>query len=326
MPVAHSQASSEPSNLKKRALCGSNHCAGIYREHSGMEAISVKYRSRLRIRSRAYAKHLWQKFLGLTAGPLVVTEAGIWIRTRFASLRKPVPVPAVRAAVVGHVYYTDLFWEILRCRDVLPGTVPLHVTVPLDRVEDVRAASAGHANVYIHPCENRGRDIAPFISLLNAGILDDYDAVLKLHTKRSPHLRDGEIRRKLLFTMLCGERNAACRVLASFLQPDTGLVGWASSYRTNRAYWMANEERVRGLALRMKIDRAPKLGFFEGSMFWCRPSALARLRQLNFQPTDFEPENRQLDATLHHALERCFTIAAWADGFVVRDLRGKLLD
>ena len=37
---------------------------------------------------------------------------------------------------------------------------------------------------------NRGRDVLPFVHLVNAGVLDGYQAVCKIHTKRSPH-RDG---------------------------------------------------------------------------------------------------------------------------------------
>ncbi len=184
----------------------------------------------------------------------------------------------------------------------------------------------GMSGVTIHPCQNRGRDIAPFIELLNAGTFDGCDAVLKLHTKRSPHLLDGEIRRKLLFTMLAGERNQTLRTLALFETAETGLVGWSACYRNALPYWMGNEARVRAIAARMNAPTdAVQLGFFEGSMFWFRPAALKRLKALDLTPEDFEHEARQLDGTLHHAIERCFTIAAWADDFIVRGIDGKIL-
>jgi rhamnosyltransferase len=204
--------------------------------------------------------------------------------------------------------------------------VPVHLTVPVDRLEQALRLVEAVPDVVVHGCENRGRDIAPFLSVLNSGVLDQFDAVLKLHTKRSPHLLDGEIRRKMLFSMLCGSRDATSRALAAFENPTTGLVGWAACYRADPPYWMSNETRVRAIAARMNASaEATRLGFFEGSMFWFRPAALAALRELKLQPEDFEPEERQLDGTLHHAVERCFTIAAWTRGFTVRDLRGRVL-
>ncbi|MDR6874156.1 lipopolysaccharide biosynthesis protein [Bosea sp. BE125] len=184
----------------------------------------------------------------------------------------------------------------------------------------------GAQDVFIHEHDNRGRDIAPFLAVLGSGALDGYDAVLKLHTKRSPHLLDGEIRRKLLFDKLCGNWNATCRALSAFNSAATGIVGWGQSWRATPSYWMANEVRTREIAKRMQApDEAIRLGFFEGTMFWFRPAALASLRELDLRPEDFEPEARQLDGTLHHAVERCFTIAAWTREFTVRDLKGRAL-
>ncbi len=178
----------------------------------------------------------------------------------------------------------------------------------------------------VHTGENRGRDIGPFVALLNAGTFDPYDAVLKLHTKRSPHLLDGEIRRKLLFSMLAGERYATWRLLTAFEKSDTGMVGWKDCYREASPYWMGNRARVTSLAAEMGIPaEAVRLGFFEGSMFWFRPAALERLRGLKLSWDDFEAEARQLDGTLHHAIERCFTLAARADGYSIRDLKGRIL-
>jgi lipopolysaccharide biosynthesis protein len=281
---------------------------------------------RLGRRSRAFARHVYQKIAALSVGAAFVSLPGRRLRSALAGLQEQARTPKVRTAIVVHAYYLDLVPEILQCRSILPGRVPLHLTVPSDRVEAARELFEHLPGVTIHPCENRGRDIAPFVALLGSGALDEFDAVLKLHTKRSPHLLDGEIRRKLLFNMLCGERNATLRTLAAFEDPTTGIVGWADCWRTAPPYWMANEKRVRQIATSMDASAdATRLGFFEGSMFWFRPAAFAALRELKLQPEDFEPEERQLDGTLHHAVERCFTIAAWARGFTVRDLRGRIL-
>jgi rhamnosyltransferase len=277
------------------------------------------------VRVRAISRHFYQKLTANTVGRVFISPTGKGLRQWVAQLGTAVRQPEVRVAFIAHVYYLEIVQEILEMRAVLPGVVPLHLTVPLDRAAQLEELVAGIPAITLHPSENRGRDIAPFLSVLGSGALDQYDAVLKLHTKRSPHLLDGEIRRKLLFAMLCGERNAAFRALSAFEDPSTGMVGWRDCYRTASPYWMANEKTVREVSARMEASEAVRLGFFEGSMFWFRPSAFAALRELDLKPEDFEPEERQLDGTLHHSVERCFTIAVWARGFVVRDLRGRTL-
>lgn len=273
-----------------------------------------------------FAIHVYQKIASVTFGVLFVSRIGRFARAKWAGWRGAASEPTVKIAIVAHAYYLDLVPEILACRAVLPGEVPIHLTVPFDRAEEARARFQDVPGLVVHPYENRGRDIGPFVSLLSAGVLDHFDAVLKLHTKRSPHLLDGEIRRKLLLAMLCGERNAAFRALSAFQDPWTGMVGWAACWRTAAPYWMANKAKVQKIAARMGAsEKAAQLGFFEGSMFWFRPAAFAALRDLRLSAEEFEPEAGQVDGTMHHAIERCFTIAAWARGFQVRDLRGRLL-
>lgn len=276
--------------------------------------------------SYAYAHHVLEKIAILTFGSLFVSDIGRRVRNAFARAGRQRQMPRVRTAILAHVYHIELLDEILACRDVLPEPVTLHLTVPTDRIDLLRRHVERLPAVILHPCENRGRDIAPFLSVLGSGALDSYDAVLKLHTKRSLHLRDGETRRKLLFAMLCGERNATLRGLTAFEDARTGMVGWRRCFRTRPFYWMGNFARVREIAARMGGSGDARLGFFEGSMFWFRPAAFAALTELGLTPEDFESEALQLDGTLHHAIERCFTIAAWARGYEVRDLHGRLLD
>lgn len=276
-------------------------------------------------RLRAIARHYWQKLKANTVGRLFISEVGRKVRREFAAIGPQPTRPNVRIAITAHIFYLDLAKEIIALRDVFPEPVPVFFTVPLDQAEELSRIVAGIPDVVLFPCENRGRDIAPFLALLRSGALDGFDAVLKLHSKRSPHLIDGDLRRKLLFAMLCGERSATYRMLKPFEEPDTGLVGWRDSYRSDPVFWMANQARVLEISERMHAAAFAKLGFFEGSMFWFRPNALNALRELNLNSNAFEAEAGQLDGTLHHAIERCFTIAAWSRGYTVRDLRGRIL-
>lgn len=239
---------------------------------------------------------------------------------RLAAAQAPA---GLRSAVLAHVYYPELWDEILALRATLPLGSPLIVTAPPAQAALVRAKAGDDPLVEIIERPNRGRDIAPFLHALGSGALDRFDAVLKVHTKKSPHLARGDLRRRTLFAALGGSQAATAGILARFADPRVGLVGPGAYFRTRPVYWMGDRARVEALCARM--DAPAELGFFEGSMFWFRPSALAPLRALGLDLEDFEPEDRQLDGTLHHAVERLFCIAAAKAGFVTGSLSGRVL-
>lgn len=244
-----------------------------------------------------------------------------WVLARTAP---PVPVNG-RYAVVAHVFYPDLWPEIVAVWSTLPAGSSLIVTAPSEKADEVRAVTQGVSLVEVHEYENRGRDLAPFIALLNAGLLDRFDVVLKIHTKKSPHLIKGELRRKLLFAALAGSIGNVRRIIGHFDDPRVGLVGLAPLFRTSRPFWMDNRDNVARLCRRMQPKGEPILGFFEGSMFWARPAALAPIRSMTLKTHEFDVEAGQLDGTLHHGLERVIAIAACAAGFDTRSIRGRRL-
>jgi len=264
-----------------------------------------------------------QKLLTLTLGALMVSPPAQ--RLRRATDLPTLEGGGVRTALVAHVFYVDLLPEILTCHAHLPTGSALFVTTVAENRAAIEAALAHVPARRVEVADNRGRDIAPFLMLLDDGAFDGFDAVLKLHTKKSPHLRDGDIRRKLLFATLAGSRRRVGRILTLFREPSTGMVGWRPSWRTGRFYWMNNRQRVDTLAEAASVQSSPTPNFFEGSMFWFRPAALARMKALGLEPDAFEPEEGQTDGALHHAVERIFAEIARADGFSTLDAGGNLL-
>ena len=57
--------------------------------------------------------------------------------------------------------------------------------------------------------------------------------------------------------------------------------------------------------------------FFEGTMFWTRPQALAPMRRLGLAADAFAPEAGQVDGALEHAVERLFNHSVRVAGFRV---------
>lgn len=220
--------------------------------------------------------------------------------------------PKRNVALVLHLYHVDLLEEIFAyAKNII---CPVDFFVSVKNVEDyfvVKAFFQKHgvvAFIYVH--ENRGRDVGPFISLLNSGLLDRYMCVCKIHSKKSAYHVDGSRWRDELYGGLLGSKYDVLRIISAFEQyPDCGMVGADNAFVTNARFWGGNEARLRALAAELGIGAGKvRLGFFAGTMFWFRPAALVDLKQRQLRLDDFEPEEGQRDATLAHVLERLFPL------------------
>lgn len=273
----------------------------------------------------ARIEHVLQKVATLTLGRMYVQPLAQALRRKRRAHRAHPDVSHLKVGIVAHVHYPELLGEILDCQDQIPVPSKLIVTVNSDASDQVREALRHRADAFVLDVANRGRDIAPFLQVLNSGMLDTFDAVLKIHTKRSVQLLDGATRRRLLYAKLSGDPYSAAHALAQFSEPKTGIVGWSPCFRSRPEYMMRNRPLLTELSKRLGYSNHIPLGFFEGSMFWFRPESLQPLRLLNIADDDFEEEQGQVDGTIAHAIERAFTIAAWRAGFEVRGLSGQAL-
>ncbi len=220
-------------------------------------------------------------------------------------------------AVVLHLYYVDLLEEITRYIEniILPVDIFISVSSAKDYYTVKNFFDRRKQRVHIYMHENRGRDVAPFISLLNSGLLARYTCVCKIHSKKSLHMvkTAGCAWRNRLFDSLLGNSLRVLQIIDLFRRfPQCGMVGPEHTFITPDEPWAwgSNEVTVRALAQQLGVrDGQVQLGFFAGTMFWFRPVALEGLRALNLQLTDFAPEQNQTDGTLAHALERLFPLA-----------------
>jgi lipopolysaccharide biosynthesis protein/SAM-dependent methyltransferase len=218
-------------------------------------------------------------------------------------------------AVIIHAFYPELLGEMLAMLKQWTLPCRLLITTVSEQEEGVRQAlqEAGlEGEVLVH--ENRGRDILPFLRAMK--LVREGELVLKLHTKRSLHRVDGEEWRKDLLHKLLAPAGAE-RIFAAFSNsPDLGLVAPDGHILPMSTYWGANADTVHALSKRMysaPVDPATAM-FAAGSMFYVRPDAIQALLDLNLQAEDFEPEAGQVDGTLAHAIERCFSVATCSSG------------
>lgn len=222
-----------------------------------------------------------------------------------------------RALVVAHVYYPELWAELVdRIRHV-PGDVDLVVTLVRGRAEHLAGPiRAQFPDAHVRVVANRGRDAWPLLQVLD--LVPGHDAVLKLHTKRSPHMRSGDAWRRDLLDGLCASTEQAGSILA-LLRSDR-RIGVVAAPRNvlGREFMGTNAERVAWLVARSGRAHDPgRLWFPAGSMFWARAEVLLPLADLGLRAEDFDEETGATDGTLPHALERFLGVVAETEGLAV---------
>lgn len=227
-----------------------------------------------------------------------------------------------RVAAVLHLFYPELWSEFAEVMAELPRHARIYVTAPQDRLAWVRRiVGTDCPDAVVIGVPNRGRDLGALVQLLAHVDLQDVDYVLKLHSKRSPHLSPfvgARWRRELLHDLL--PKGRVGQVLAWLeANPEVGLAGPAAWLTPCRGgpYFERNLPRMRELATRLDDvgDGDPfDLPFVAGTMFWARSAVLRRLLDVGLTLEDFEPEAGQVDGTLAHALERMLPVVARGAG------------
>jgi lipopolysaccharide biosynthesis protein len=237
----------------------------------------------------------------------------------------PIATPA-RVGVVVHVYYTDLLSDLIRRLAAIPVAFDLIITNSSGESLNVDRSLLPRAmNILELEVENRGRDLWPLAQIVNAGLLDPYHLILKVHTKRS-EWRDShggfpgtgaEWRDELLEAVL-GDAERITALLEAFATNSRlGLVTADGSVRGPES-WGFNEATTAGLLRRLQLDLRPQeLVFPAGSMYWVRGFVLQGLRALCLSAEDFEDEAGHRDGTTAHALERLIGVVTEEAGLSI---------
>ncbi|MBY0611632.1 MAG: glycoside hydrolase family 99-like domain-containing protein [Beijerinckiaceae bacterium] len=216
-----------------------------------------------------------------------------------------------KLAIVIHIYYPDVFKELLIYLNEYKETKIFLTTVP-EKLGELKTILESVSFEYeIHVNENRGRDVAPFVNVLEKIVSDGFEYVLKLHTKKSTHRSDGDVWRKHMYDLLAEPVQLERIIEALDQRPDVGMVGPEGHVLRLRTYWGSNEAKVCELALRLGVRNlyVDNMRFVAGTMFVARVKAIEPLLKLQLGFKDFEPEQGQLDGTLAHAIERIFSIS-----------------
>ena len=213
----------------------------------------------------------------------------------------------IKIAVVIHLFYEDQWPDFHDVLDNFEIEFSLFVTLPPEsRFGDRIRARYPDAVVLCVP--NLGRDVAPFLSILHR--LCDFDAVCKLHTKRTEGRHAGW-RRSLLDGLLGSVETIQAYLDAFENEPDLVLAGPRDYYVDGATYALGSKK---ALALQHGVS-PDRYGFFAGTMFWCRPNAFAELAEL--YPQDCFVAHGDGDGQPEHVVERAFGYMASATNMKV---------
>lgn len=216
-------------------------------------------------------------------------------------------------AVHLHLYYEEQLDEILgRLKNLQSVDYDLFVTMTCENKEISAKLKAFNPNVKIITVENRGYDVGPFIEFLHHIDLNDYDYVLKLHTKGKhsknyTHLNnmrfDNALWGKVLWDALLASPHRVQKDMDTLQKPNIGML--ASKYCINK-----EERNYKKLLTQINqkleaigLNKTDKPEFVAGSMFYAKAKLLKPLLKLNLN--DFALTDAKVkEGTLAHVMER----------------------
>lgn len=232
-----------------------------------------------------------------------------------------------RVLVHLHLYYQEMWLELKNRLKNITDDFDLFVSMihPGEQIEkDILNFKPG---AIIKIVENRGFDIASFLSVINSVDLDQYDYVIKLHTKRNLPL--GTIRNGY---DVSGDKWR--RYLLSFLQtPETynksksafekdEKLGMIGDFRLICKKDKSNKDAVAGamnLLENMGFEKR-QFAYVMGTMFMVRAKLLGPLKKSNINTDLFNQSKHKSDDVLPYAYECVFGYLITAQGYVLKDV------
>lgn len=233
-----------------------------------------------------------------------------------------------RIAFVIHCFYIEILEEILPYLLFRKGNgskIFVSVTSEVSRDAVLKRLEETGLDFEVLLYENRGRDVLPFLKVMKLVIDQGYEAVVKVHTKKTLHRNDGEEWRRDLYAKILSSDNLDASISLLKNDPGLGIVGPEGHMLPLNLYYGSNARTVWQLGGRLGVSKSEcdKMHFVAGTMFIAKTVSLMPLIELGLDENDFEPESGQIDGTLAHAVERCISISAFSVNMKSISLGGK---
>ena len=217
-----------------------------------------------------------------------------------------------------HLYYIDqLDYFLEKLSNIQGCDYDLYITmVEKNKIAEEKIFHF-FPSAHILIVSNKGYDVGPFIYVLNNINIDNYEYILKIHTKNT-YINNGDkingiwISRKcwmqLLVEALIGSPQIFTKNIKKFQQDNTvGMIG--SKYLTTSSTNSYTNilSQVYSNIKTLGFDTPSKITFVAGTMFMVRSVLLKPIIKAGYTLDSFEPTGKSSQGnTLAHVFERIF--------------------
>ena len=215
---------------------------------------------------------------------------------------------SVSANLIFHVHYLDIAIEMI---DYLVASKTVFSNAIITCTDDAMKPSLEnaakklvHNRLEVIYVENSYRDARPF--LIAAHRLEESLPILKIHTKKSPHLSelDGIAWRQSLLEELVPDSIRVSEFTSWLKAENVPMVICPKRWLAEKKHWGRNDFYVYSICRALGITMRPKAPFPMGNMFWANKHLIEHIKKL---PTPGSQDIRELnwaDSTWSHGFER----------------------
>ncbi len=241
------------------------------------------------------------------------------------------PLSPRKIALLMHIYYEDQIDYCFRYASNMPTYADIYVTT-IEKNKSVVEKKFNEIKcnkLEIRIVRNRGRDMsALYIGCADVLKNNEYDYICCIHDKKSPQvgMLFGMSFRDLTFENTLASKAYVENVIGLLdRNPLLGYLGFP--YMIGGPYWSvlsnawasnnnfdSTKEILKRCGINAKVSMC-KPPIVYANVFWCRPSALKPLSDLQLTYEDFDQEPLEIDGTFSHALERAVTYVAQSQGY-----------
>ena len=226
-----------------------------------------------------------------------------------------------RVLVHGHFHYPELVDDVLSRISLNSQPVDVLLTTTSDdsaRHLTRSLEESGLTGWRVEVVPNHGRNLAPLFTGLGLEVVEEYDLILHLHGKKSPHVDApfADRWREFLWENLIGGRARMLDDICDAFARDPAL-GLVSPEDPHLNDWDLNRDVGEKLAHRLGI-MSPLSNHFDfplGAMFWARTDAIRPLFEARLGWEEYPAEPLPIDGTMLHALERLIPFAVSERGY-----------